>query len=51
MIFFANIGKQLASNFNDVATDSMHLQSDNAECKFSFYDTDDEFLLKLLMWK
>ena len=35
--FFANIGKQLAS-FNDVVTDSMRVQSNNSECKFSFHD-------------
>ena len=45
--FFANIGKQLASNF--VATDSTHVQSNNSECKFSFHDIDDEFLLKQLL--
>ena len=47
--FFANFGKQLASNFNDVATESMHVQSNNSECKFSFHDFDDEFLLKKLL--
>ena len=46
--FFANIGKQLAS-FNDVVTDSMRVQSNNSECKFSFHDIDDEFLLKQLL--
>ena len=27
----------------------MHVQSNNSECKFSFHDIDDEFLLKQLL--
>ena len=40
---------QFANYSMDVATESFHVQSDNSECKVSFHDIDEEFLLKQLL--